>query len=568
MTTPICGLKLSHDGALAVVEDGRLSLCIEAEKVQNNRRHAPMNDVAVIVDQLAMHDISVNDVAVAIDGWARVPDGSPKVEIRDASGESQWLDVAGYNDKDDSRLASDLRACITGKLTLGQGDHPFRSYLHATGHALAGYCTSPAATRQESSLILVWDGGMPATLYSFDPNKRELIGLGTALEVSGALYPIFASQFKPFEVSTARGPERNSRFKGVAEAFLPISGKAMAYAGLSDPSPEAIEILEGLTRKFTPRDTQRSVLWSRRAFRRLKPLGLSDAEALSSFQEFLCRALLRGLKSKVETVAGRASLCFVGGCALNIKWNAALRSSGLFDWVWVPPFPNDSGSAIGAACAEMLKTTPHTAIDWTVFAGPAVGATTEPVPGWEVTAAEIEEVAPIVHSGEPVVILAGRSEVGPRALGRRSIIAPATSPRMRDQLNRIKHREWYRPVAPICLEERAPEVFEPGSKDPYMLFDHSVRPNWVERIPAVVHADGSARLQTVGRDNEVMRRLLVSYELLSGLPVLCNTSANFPGCGFFPDAASAMRWGGVRHVWCDGRLFTQNVREQEAADTA
>lgn len=87
-----------------------------------------------------------------------------------------------------------------------------------------------------------------------------------------------------------------------------------------------------------------------------------------------------------------------------------------------------------------------------------------------------------------------------------------------------------------------------------MLFDHSVRPEWKDRIPAVVHLDGSARLQTVDADNPTMHRLLTAYERLTGVPVLCNTSANFKGSGFFPDAASAMRWGQARYVWSEGVL--------------
>jgi carbamoyltransferase len=79
-------------------------------------------------------------------------------------------------------------------------------------------------------------------------------------------------------------------------------------------------------------------------------------------------------------------------------------------------------------------------------------------------------------------------------------------------------------------------------------------------VPAVVHADGSARLQTVGPENELLFRLLTAYQAVSGLPVLCNTSANLPGRGFFPDAGSATKWGGVRYVWCDGRLYLHDGR--------
>jgi carbamoyltransferase len=159
--------------------------------------------------------------------------------------------------------------------------------------------------------------------------------------------------------------------------------------------------------------------------------------------------------------------------------------------------------------------------------------------------------------------MCGRAELGPRALGARSIIAPATNPGMKDLLNDIKHRENYRPVAPICLEEHAPEIFDPGTPDPYMLFEHRVRPDWVQRVPAILHLDGTARLQTVSpADDPVLATILGEYYKRSGIPVLCNTSANYHGKGFFPDAVSAMNWGGVDHVWVNGVLH-QRISSSE-----
>ena len=127
---------------------------------------------------------------------------------------------------------------------------------------------------------------------------------------------------------------------------------------------------------------------------------------------------------------------------------------------------------------------------------------------------------------------------------------------MRDVLNRVKDREAYRPVSPICLEADAPRIFDPGTPDPYMLFEHTVRDNWAGRIPAVVHLDGSSRLQTVNcEQNPTIAAVLTEYALRSGVPVLCNTSANLKGRGFFPDVASALRWGRTRYVWSDGTLW-------------
>jgi carbamoyltransferase len=106
----------------------------------------------------------------------------------------------------------------------------------------------------------------------------------------------------------------------------------------------------------------------------------------------------------------------------------------------------------------------------------------------------------------------------------------------------------------MCLEERAPEIFDPGTPDPYMLFDHRVRESWVDRIPAVLHLDGTARLQTVA-PGSLAYEIVTAYEKRTGIPVLCNTSANYPGKGFFPDVASACKWGGTPFVWSEGVLY-------------
>jgi carbamoyltransferase len=552
----ICGLKLTHDGGFAVVEGNRLRLAVEAEKLANRQRHATFNRSADLAAQLAAAGLAPGDLdSVVVDGWARGREDESWVEVVDGAGVARPVEVAGYDD-----APADSPQLLHGRT----GDSPlfgprptrFRSFSHATDHAMASYCTSPFAVAGRPALILVWDGGMAPNLYRYDPAGRSLRACGPVIPISGGLYPIFASHFPPFKVDHGERLESNPG-PGM-EALLPVSGKAMAYAALAPPVAEAIARMAVVTGELVPIDRAlRSYAWSRRVLAELSGLEQPDAAVLASFQEHLFRLLLDGLKRRLAELPELAGLplCLSGGCALNIKWNAGLRGCGLFEEVWVPPFPNDSGSAIGAACVEMIRTTGHSALEWSVFAGPAVAPGTAPA-GWSSRPCEIEEVAKLLEQpGEPVVVVTGRAEVGPRALGHRSVIAPATAGRMRDRLNRMKRREWYRPVAPICLEERAPEVFAPGTRDPYMLFDHTTRPGWTDRIPAVVHVDGSARLQTVGPDHPVLHRLLTAYERSTGIPVLCNTSANFPGSGFFPDPASAMRWGQAGYVWSEGTLY-------------
>jgi carbamoyltransferase len=288
--------------------------------------------------------------------------------------------------------------------------------------------------------------------------------------------------------------------------------------------------------------------------------GISHPDILASIHAFLECKLVAGLRDKLgSSPSSTRNLCMAGGCALNIKWNSAVRDSGMFDQVWIPPFPNDSGSAIGTACCAMLTKSQHRSLAWDVFSGPALKPTESVPDGWTAEELPLDGVAHILHTtGMPVVFLTGRAELGPRALGHRSILACATDPRMKDKLNAAKGRENYRPVAPICLEHRAPEIFDPGSPDPFMLFDHYVRPRWISRVPAICHLDNTARLQTVNhRQDPTLFTLIERYEALSGIPVLCNTSANFKGCGFFPDAGSAMRWGEVPYIWADGTLYTK-----------
>jgi carbamoyltransferase len=106
------------------------------------------------------------------------------------------------------------------------------------------------------------------------------------------------------------------------------------------------------------------------------------------------------------------------------------------------------------------------------------------------------------------------------------------------------------------LEEDAEVIFNPGTPDPFMLFDHEVKKDWLSKLPGICHIDGTARLQTVNqRDNSVIHELLLEYKKLSGFGVLCNTSANLKGRGFFPDVESAMSWGKVDYVWCDYFIY-------------
>ncbi|MEV6340625.1 carbamoyltransferase N-terminal domain-containing protein [Nocardia vinacea] len=552
----ICGIKASHDGAVAVIEDGRLHFSIETEKIDNGARYRSLDDLGRVTEILAREGLSPADVdQFVIDGWYTVgTNGSHAVTLENGEQQPVELGVAPYVESPGDEGPLQRHTFVGRDFVGGAG---YVSFNHVTNHVLGAYCSSPFAARGEDALALVWDGGIVPRLYLVRAATREVTLVSALLPITGNTFADFCTHFGPFSADTSGlNPDEANRH------HLSIAGKAMAYAALGTTEPNAFPLLDEIISGFPAIDPENArTLGAKIASNRDELLpGLTDAGIIATFQDYLGQRLLDRLSVVVRRrfPGERLNLVLGGGCALNIKWNTLIRAAGLFQDVYVPPFPNDAGAAIGTAVCESFHRGVLT-LDWNVYSGPAL--VEGPVPdGWRRAPCNERQLALLLHTeGEPVVVLSGRAELGPRALGNRSILAPATDPGMKARLNAIKNRADYRPVAPICLEERAAEVFTPGTADPYMLFEHRMRPGWAERVPAVVHLDGTARLQTIGEHNHsAAARVLAAYAEISGVPVLCNTSANFEGRGFFPDLASAARWGGTRYIWSDGVLYTNS----------
>jgi carbamoyltransferase len=568
----ICGIKLTHDGAIALIDNGKLIFCYEAEKINNNERFADLSDfnLEYVASILQKNGYSMQDVdQFVIDGWGDFNHMSSDNDYPEFS-----LDLPQLADTNRRLRLAGYGAFITGEDVLARQayEYPeiplhYSSYLHVSGHILGAYCTSPFPARAQDSFALVWDGGMSPQLFYVQYRSGEIINLGSLFSLSGGIYSAFASNFKPFNHYAFDDPS--------------IAGKLMAYISKGNCIPEVLHKFKAI---FNEREEKIHLLKEKgiHAVKRNTTLFLQDIllfgelndisgdDMMTTFHFFLQEILVEHLSRAVKDHAEmEKNLCYAGGCALNIKWNSAIRSTELFREMWVPPFPNDSGSAIGAACCEMFVHKGKQSLDWNVYAGPSlqdtiVNAHSEK---WTAKQCSIKELARTLHlTGEPVVFLNGRAELGPRALGNRSILA-APVQGMKEILNRVKNRESYRPVAPICMEEYAPDIFSPGSPDPLMLYNHDVKADWLEKIPAVCHIDGTARLQTVtATQNPVIYELLTEYQLLSGIPLLCNTSANLNGKGFFPDVDSAMAWGKADFIWSGGILYAKIKSAKEIHD--
>jgi carbamoyltransferase len=236
---------------------------------------------------------------------------------------------------------------------------------------------------------------------------------------------------------------------------------------------------------------------------------------------------------------GVEDLCLAGGVALNCVMNARLRDEGPFRRVWVQPAARDAGTALGAALwidARERRDPERRYVMEHVFLGPAYGDDAiESFLRWSklpyCRLGDVAEEASALLAADKIIgWYQGRMEFGPRALGTRSILASPLQASMQDRLNEIKDREDFRPVAPVVLEEEAPNWFVGAGPSPFMLFVYDVRADKADRIPAVRHVDGTARIQTINRaPHPLYHDLLAAFQRRTGVPVLVDTSFNTRG---------------------------------------
>lgn len=242
--------------------------------------------------------------------------------------------------------------------------------------------------------------------------------------------------------------------------------------------------------------------------------------------------LVRWLRERVDS----DHLTMAGGVALNCVANSKIwRHSGFTD-MWVQPAAGDSGTALGAAltlaaeAGDALTPMPNARLGRSWSDDEIVAILDEADIEYTRPDRFAEAVGNALADNQLVGWFQGRSEYGPRALGGRSLIADPRRIDNLERLNTVKGREQFRPVAPMVLADRAAEIFTGGPiPSPYMLFVHDVVPQWRDRIPAVTHVDGTARIQTVDASDPVLHDTIGHFAARTGVPVVVNTSFNTAG---------------------------------------
>ena len=518
----ILSLKPGHDGSVALIDNEKLLLSFEAEK--NSYPRYESLSAEVILDAMGYVD-DIPDV-FAISGWAK------ESEDRSYRGDIG----AGYEyQPTKSKIMHTLQA-------FGKSATYFSS-SHERSHIMCSYGLSPLE-QGCPCYLLVWEGIL-GDFYEIDSNVK-IKHLGRVIEQPGAKYSAF--------YWVANG------FKGHAMDFSHSSaGKLMALAAFSSRgslTKDEVDLIDFIL--DYPRNTWEltvdEVSWSPYA-----NIGTTDP----AFKELAGKAsdkiFERFYSFAKQRLTKKLPLLISGGCGLNCEWNTKWKNSGLFASVFIPPCTNDTGAAIGTAIDAQFNLTGSAKLSWSVYTGQDFQSDLSEVEDYIVFPLDYRRLAEYLIKEYVIAWVQGRCEIGPRALGNRSILASPFSSLTRDRLNTIKRREGYRPIAPICLEEDVSSYFDWLQPSPFMLFFQNVK---LPNLNAITHVDGTARVQTVNStQNEKTYKLLTAFKALSGVGVLCNTSLNFSGTGFINSLSDLVKFSNMKNL--DGFVVGDSIYIKE-----
>lgn len=484
-----------HDGAIAYLQDARLVVSIEAEK-NSNWRYSPISSSDVFN---ALGELDEIPDVICTGGWW------PRGHYEYLHGSQVHVGYRGVSKSD---------VIVDQRRLLGRPVHYFSS-SHERSHLLCAFGLS-SLPKGTPCYALVWEGAIGA-FYEID-SELNITLLADVLNQAGNRYALLYGLADP------------TFPKDVPYHRFEDAGKLMALASFSNrrtPSDEERRLLhfllDGPFRELSAyRDLEKSRYYN---------AGLDDQEFRNFagiYSDKIFDVFYQFAKANMKK---RMPLVIAGGCGLNCDWNTKWRETNLFSEVFVPPVANDSGSAIGTAIDAQFHYTGNPKIEWNVYSGLCFDTTGSfDMARYDLYEADDEMIADMLANDLILGWVSGKYEIGPRALGNRSILAAPFRESTRIRLNEIKQREQFRPIAPVCLEEDAAQWFGCDHASPHMLYTYRAR---TDALAAVTHVNKTARIQTVSSaTNRNLYNLLIAFKARTGYGVLCNTSLNFKGRGF------------------------------------
>lgn len=564
----VLGINLSHDRAACLVEDGRIVVAIEEERLDRLKHSEgfiihghfeklskvlPMKAVTYCLDTAG---IGIDDVDIVV-GNRPLGDGAHERILRE-------LPI-----RDKSKI------------------HELPMPSHHLSHAYAGYLASPF----EQAAVLVVDGVGSRVPGTGRIEKHTIFdGEGTTLrpvhaetfpedwsEVGLGLFYSFFSARLGFVTRWGHPTFGDFGCGGYTEA-----GKTMGLAPYGRPRPDWAPLLTVKGGNVSARTEDLEQAWA--DWYAADGAGY-DPKAKGSWDHPFAKDVAFKVQQETEEamlhlarhaheLTGRNKLCITGGVALNSVANQRIAAEGPFDEVYILPPAGDAGNAIGAAYYGY-----YTLAGGTERHALRSGSTGRSYPEQEIEqavrdagdklhsrTATVEEVAELIASHHLVGWFQGGSEIGPRALGHRSMLADPRHPEIRDYLNEVvKHREVFRPFAPSVLHEAAEDWFDLQGDSPFMLLVPDVLEDRRSQVPAITHVDGTARVQTVESEvNPRYHRLISRFAELTGVPLVLNTSYNDAGEPIVETPADAVRTflnTELDHLYIGDLLLTKPGRE-------
>lgn len=532
----VLGLSNMRDAAAALVQDGRIVAAAEEERFVRIKHVTalPVNAIRYCLSEAGVRLAEVDEIAVPWKYWrigrrARLALGAM---LRSPT----LFRVKGRRSVE--RLAQEWAELAFLARRLAQRVEAGRyrpTYLdHHLCHAASSFLVSPF----ERAAILVVDGASEAHTALLALGEGATIKVLDRVPLPHSLGQFYAAitaflGFRPDQdeyivmgLSAYGEPAYAQVFRTHLVRLLPHGAVQLNTRLLDFHLARAGIFVPELMRLLGPNRASGEELTQR------------HRDIAASAQVVLEEAMLH-LARHLKQLSGAENLCLAGGVTYNCVANSRLARDAGYRAIYVQPAAGDSGSALGAALwlsQRRADSKPVRHLMSHVYLGPRYGidrcrrALAEAGLGWEFLAEDslCERVATELSRGRLVLWFQGRMEWGPRALGNRSLLADPRREDMRELINaKVKLREPFRPFAPSVLEECAADYFEPSSPSPFMLFTRSVRPSAKGLIPAVVHVDGTSRIQTVDRDsNPRYRKLLEAFGRQTGVPILLNTSFN------------------------------------------
>lgn len=498
----------THDASAAILADGQVIAFIEQERLSRHKHAVGEFPRAAARQVLALAGMTPSDVEHVAYGWNL---------------------ASFYRHRHRSIDVRGAAAKLTGIPAFGKRE--VRWVRHHDAHAASAFYGS--GYREAAVLVVDAEGEQEsASIYKADEDGMKCVRR-FGRDVSLGLMYRAVSEYCGFGKFGA--------------------GKTMGLASYATTVPEPLPIQpggDGLTSPFSPSSSEDEITdaWIRLLIERYGPPGAKSPNHRAAYPpleahrpiaaaaaQVTLGLAMKFLAEEAIRLTGCSDLCMAGGVALNCAENGKLLldPGSRINSIHIPPYPHDAGVSLGSA---QLFYTPRT---WRQETRADFGSSVSSVAAY-LSARRLglpvkrvndsaKNAAELVARGKIIGWVQGRMEVGPRALGQRSIIALPNQAATRDKLNELKGRERWRPLAPALLEEEVSHLFVSPVRSPFMLFSVPMSDVGLSTAPAAAHVDGSARLQTVNRDGSMFRSLLEHVKELTGIGLVVNTSFNSRG---------------------------------------